>query len=402
MVADVTNHTAASRGSFVDFFRQYTKTWIHAVAAAGLTAFGTLTVVHHWFAALALASYVVPPVVLYVWQGGPVSDETKIDADSSAEPVGERNRAGSAGRDSSTIGPVDSADVTEWTTAESAVDTALFDVTLTPAAAYAVGGEGVVLADREDGWTAVLEDGPGAKSRTLRGVDATADESAIWITGDGGALARIDAATGRHTDFSAPKGITDNWANVAIGGDGGDENILLVNGSGEAVRGQYRDGDVAWAGPTKPGDGSSLNGVDFVGRSVGYLCDTNNGVFETTDGGESFRKVGVEAVDGTLTDVAAVELGYCTVSADDGVLHRYDGTRWTPHRIDDEAIWAIADRGRYAVACGEGGTVYERSDADNDWSRSTTPATGPLWGIATGDGRSIGVGADGAIVERRW
>lgn len=399
MVEDVTDR-ATSRGSFADFFRRYTKTWVHAVAAAGLTAFGTLTVVHRWFAALALAAYVVPPIVLYLSGPDRAPEGARTGADEPSGPVGEEgatggDRDGDAGAPSEPRG-----DAAEWTAAESPVDVALFDAAVVPAGAYAVGSEGVVLADRGDGWTVALRDGPGAEARTLRGVDATGDGAAVWIAGDGGALARVDAATGRHTDFSAPEGITDAWTDLAVGGESGDETLLLVNGSGETLRGRYRGGDVAWDAPVKAGSGSSLAGVDLVDASVGYLCDTNDGVFETVDGGETFRRVGIEAA-GTLTDVAAFDRGDCTVSADDGVLHRYDGSRWTPDRLDDGALWAIAGHGEYAVACGEGGVVHERTDPSGDWERIATAATGPLRGVAAGDDRAVAVGADGAVIERR-
>jgi hypothetical protein len=51
------------------FVRRYAKTWVHALATAALTAFGTLTVVDERFAAVAIAAYVLPPVVLYVGGG---------------------------------------------------------------------------------------------------------------------------------------------------------------------------------------------------------------------------------------------------------------------------------------------------------------------------------------------
>ncbi|MGA9399418.1 MAG: hypothetical protein WBV42_01035, partial [Haladaptatus sp.] len=86
-------NSPASERRFLPFFRRYTKTWVHAVATAGLTAFGTLTFVNQGFAFVAVAIYVLPPVVLYLRganpgvEGGVVSPErgdgeaTKIDPD---------------------------------------------------------------------------------------------------------------------------------------------------------------------------------------------------------------------------------------------------------------------------------------------------------------------------------
>ncbi|WP_232700881.1 hypothetical protein [Halobacterium wangiae] len=49
-----------------EYYREYTDTAIHAVATAALTAFGLLIFVDPLFAILAIASYLLPPVVLYV------------------------------------------------------------------------------------------------------------------------------------------------------------------------------------------------------------------------------------------------------------------------------------------------------------------------------------------------
>lgn len=49
-----------------EYYRGYTDTAIHAVATAALTAFGLLVFVDSLFALLAIASYLLPPVVLYV------------------------------------------------------------------------------------------------------------------------------------------------------------------------------------------------------------------------------------------------------------------------------------------------------------------------------------------------
>lgn len=399
----MTESAAADADGFLEFFRRYAKTWVHAVAAAGLTAFSTLTVVHTWFAGLAIAAYVVPPVALYL--SSRRRERTASESEAATRSMPEPDEGPEIGEVSS---PDDGAAPDEgrsggaagWTTADAPVEAALYDVAVTPTAAYAVGESGVVLADRGGGWTVALEDGPGADSRALRGVDATAAGAAVWLAGDGGALARIDVETGRHVDLSAPEGITDAWVDVAVGGDDGDETVLLVNGSGETVRGRYRDGEVAWTGPEKPGSGSSFSGVDLAAEGAGYLCDTNNGVYETPDVGESFRRVGIDGADGTLTGVAALGPDDCLVSADDGAVHRYDGSRWTPETVGEGALEAIAGDAAYVVACGEG-AVYERHSAADDWDRSAVPASGALRGVGSGADRTIAVGDEGTIVERR-
>ena len=50
------------------YYRAYTQTrvGIHAAATAALTAFGLLAFIHRGFVALAIASYLLPPIYLYV------------------------------------------------------------------------------------------------------------------------------------------------------------------------------------------------------------------------------------------------------------------------------------------------------------------------------------------------
>lgn len=525
-----THERQSDEPGFVPFFRSYTRTWIHAVATAGLTAFGTLTIVHRWFAALAIASYVVPPVVLYVRKlraheraasgasehgiateteadsgseiesevdsrngagsrsetepesdprtavasetgsgaeletGAEAESEAELDADVEPEPVSEsapepeleatRSRddeptAGSALEDArpdrapassrederrdddlersddSGDGQSDEederredgdeqagadeegADRADWELLEDAVPnaTTLFDVVVTESgAAYATGADGLVVAETGQGWTTVLEDGPAAQRNDLRGVDATADGDAIWVAGDGGAVGRIDAESGRHVDYTAPADRTDNLAGVAVGGSAGDETILLINGSGEVLRGRYADGAPSWDDPVEPGGGSSLADVALADESVGYCCDTNDGVFETDDGGRSFDRIGLEGADGTLEAVATTGRSDCLVSADDGVVHRYEdaAATWTPERVAAAALLGIARRGERTVACAADGTIHERSAASkgSDWEPFDTDAAGPLHAVSIGADRAVAVGAKGNLLER--
>ncbi|MFC6730529.1 WD40/YVTN/BNR-like repeat-containing protein, partial [Natronoarchaeum mannanilyticum] len=224
------------------------------------------------------------------------------------------------------------------------------------------------------------------------------DGAAVWVAGDSGALARIDAETWRHTDYTAPADITDNWTGVAVGGSAGEETILLVNGSGQVLRGEFDEDGPSWGDPIKPGSGSSISAVDLVDASLGYCCDTNDGVFETTDGGRSFERVGVDGASGTLTDVAGADRDDCLATADDGVVHRYDGRAWTPDRLHDDELAGIARWEDRIVACGED-AVFERSGTADDWDRHEFEDAA-LYGVAVRGERAIAVGEDGSVVAR--
>ncbi|MXV63967.1 hypothetical protein GS429_18245 [Natronorubrum sp. JWXQ-INN-674] len=88
------------------YYRRYTNTAIHTAATAALAIFGLLVFVDPWFAAVAIACYVVPPVVLYVRTGGPVSREDgdqPLESQRSArpDPTVESATSGSSTDDSS-------------------------------------------------------------------------------------------------------------------------------------------------------------------------------------------------------------------------------------------------------------------------------------------------------------
>ncbi|WP_256684971.1 WD40/YVTN/BNR-like repeat-containing protein [Halococcus qingdaonensis] len=283
----------------------------------------------------------------------------------------------------------------DWTESDTPTDRSLLDVVATHESAYAVGEGGIVLARDEDEWTVALDDGPTANGNVLRGVDATDDGEAIWFAGDSGVLGRY--ADGTLTDHSAPKDQTSTWEDVAVTGELGGERLYLVNGSGELLRGSYEGGTVSWEDIEKPGSGSSISSIAFVDGDRGHLCDTNQSVYETTDGGESFERIGIEDANAAFIDIAA-NAAETLVTADDGSLFRHDGAVWTRRRPGEAALSAIAIDDEAGFAAGDGGAMYER--ANGDWESVETPVAADLRGIAVGDQRAVAVGAEGTIVER--
>lgn len=403
-------------GGFVAFYRGYTKTWVHALATVALTAFGTLTTVHRVFVVVAIAAYLVPLVVQYARY---VSGETERTADErgadaerranadaaevnaeAAEATGTNGGSASAtGAESAAADPEPNSDP-RWVAVDSPTDETLFDAAMAGDDAYAVGSGGVVLAgsgDGDDGWRVVLPDGPGAGGNALRGVDSV--PGGVWVAGDGGAVGRVDSETGRHVDYSAPDGDTSNVTAVAAAGESGDETVLLADGSGRIRRGRYRDGRLSWDDPVKPGSGSSVAGVVLRDDGVGFLCDTNDGAYRTDDGGRTFESVGPVGADGTLVDAAAVGPETRLVADDDGVVHRYGGTTWTPERAGDATLTAVAASEVLAVSCADDGSVYERARA-GEWDHRDAPASASIRGAAVEASSAVVVG-DGGVVRRR-
>jgi len=373
------------------FVRRYATTWVHALATAALTALGTLTVVDNRFAAVALAAYAVPPFVLYL-RGG-------VDAGTAGDtPTTETTPAAET---TSATGPASSPEA-RWTTTSVPADEHLHDVVTGGGEVYAAGDDGTVLATDGDDWSVLLSDGPRARSNALRGIDA-AGASGVWVVGDGGTVARLDPDTGRHVDHAEPGGDTTNLVDVAVaeGADGAVETVLVADGSGRVRRGEYRDadGEVVWAEPVTPGSGSSVAGIALRTDAEGWVCDTSQRVFETGDGGQTFTQTGIDGVSGTLTDVGVTESAV-SLCDDDGVVYRENGGSWTPVRVADSGLLAVAGRGERWLACGDGGALSER-EPDSGWERATTPANSPLRGVAVSGSQAIAVGDDGTVVERR-
>jgi hypothetical protein len=98
---------------FWAYYRRYTDTAIHAATTAALTAFGLLIFIDPSFAWLAIASYVLPPAVLYA-VGSDVGEPTPDDVERSDEanrPAERRTTVVDGGSDFDDEGADANADV---------------------------------------------------------------------------------------------------------------------------------------------------------------------------------------------------------------------------------------------------------------------------------------------------
>lgn len=436
--------TAAPDRGFFAFYREYAKTGVHAASAATMTGFGLLATVHRAFVAVAIAAYALPPIYLYLTRDAPPGGtDTDPGRGSSSEPSGsngspgpneppgpdttartgeraghgEPNAARPDRESGAEIGETAAVEDREpptrateprddrdepapWIVADAPTDADLFDAAATDEGAFVAGDGGVLLADRGDGWSVALSDGPGAAGEPLRGVAAASDGRAVWVAGDNGALGVYRVATGRHTDYSAPDDYTDSWTDVAVTGSAGEETVYLVNGSGAVLRGRREGGgEPAWDEPVKPGSGSSMSAAAFADGSVGFCCDTNATVFRTEDGGDAWEPVGIDGA-GALSDVAPVSRSAVTATDEGGHLHRYDGGVWTPTRASDGSLWAVARRSDRGLAVGDGGTILELTSDTRGWEPVESPVDATLRGVGLSAERAIVVGDGGTVVER--
>lgn len=291
-----------------------------------------------------------------------------------------------------------------WTSVASPVSKTLYDVVESSTGLYAVGGSGRVIARNGGSWEVVDDDGPSGGGNTLYGAGVTNDGDTVWFGGGSGALGKLDATTGTIENYTAPDGHTSTFLDVEVAGPAGSELVYLVNGSGQFIAGHNDGGTMTWEEPVKPGNGSTIYGVTFLDESVGYVCDGNAAVFETTDGGDSWRGIGVENAGVTLYDITARSRDAITVSGGSGKLFRYNGAVWTATKLGGNSRYAVdreADRG---VAVGGGAQVYEREiagwtqtlDDSSDVSLRSTLVT------RSHDLPKVAVGGSGVILEQSF
>ncbi|EMA52950.1 hypothetical protein [Halococcus thailandensis] len=293
-------------------------------------------------------------------------------------------------------------DSAEWTEASSPTGKGLSDTVLSSQGPYAVGDGGRVLERGSTGWTTVIEKGPTTQGNTLTGAGVTDDGNHVWFAGGSGVIGEYDVGSGTKTDYSKPEGKTSTWEDVAVVGAAGSETVFLINGSGEFFSGTKNgSGGMDWGSAVKPGGGSSAKGLDFIDESTGYICDTNSKVYETTDGGKSWKEIGIDGGSVGLYDVTAVSPDEIEVAGGDGSIFRYNGAVWTKLYAGQNALNAITREGKKGLAAGSSGTVYERTGSG--WQSDETPTSNGLNGIVldtTGSYPDVAVGASGTIIER--
>ncbi|WP_458209650.1 hypothetical protein [Haladaptatus sp. NG-SE-30] len=236
------------------------------------------------------------------------------------------------------------ASLNGWETAEVPTSNTLYGVSHTVNGPYAVGGGGdVITRDAVGNWTFALEYGPSGESNPLRAVDVTSERERIWFAGGSGIVGEYDVVTGTLTDYSAPKGKTSTWEDVAVEGkSGSNEHVYLVNGSGEELSDQ-RDssGQIVWDDVTKPGGGSTIPAVDFYEQSHGHCCDTSGGVYKAKSSGNKWEKIGIDGTEVNFYDIASVEKKDVNVAGASGTIYRYDGSRWSPTIVGQSSVRGI-------------------------------------------------------------
>ncbi|MDG5758607.1 hypothetical protein QA600_04560 [Natronococcus sp. A-GB1] len=285
----------------------------------------------------------------------------------------------------------------EWSVVDVPIGSALYGAAA--ASSPIAAGEGGRVLRREDGeWYVVADDGPTGNESPLNDAAATADGDVAWVAGGSGVVGRYDLADDELEDFSAPMEMTSTWEAVAVGGDAGSERVVLANGSGEVLPGEYDGESVDWGDVVEPGGGSSVGGASFLDDATVYVSDTNSKIYRSDDAGESWEEIGIDGGSVALTDVAASD-DDVHAAGGDGSTFRYNGAVWTKKAAADGELLGVDRRNDRGVAVGASGTAATRRLYG--WEADETPTDAELRDVVlTDDFLDIAVGGEGTVLER--
>jgi len=290
----------------------------------------------------------------------------------------------------------------EWHRADSPTQKTLYDVVVSRAGVFAVGEDGVLVGRCHGMWERVDESSDSALSgNTLYDASTPDDGSNVWFCGSSGAIGVYEPKEQRIYDYTAPEQKSSTWETIAVGGTNGDEYVFVGNGSGELLRGKRDGRAIDWQGVRKPTGGSSLVDMEFPTPNVGFLADSSDDLYRTTDTGESWGKIGVRGAEHALHSVGAADQNTVYVSADAGAIYRYNGATWTETGAGGASVYGvdIIDR-KTGLACTGEGEIYDLEDGRWEQVGSADGAT--LQSVIYGNAASphVAVGASGTILER--
>ena len=315
------------------------------------------------------------------------------------------------GRDASGLDP---SDIGGWELPRGD----LYAVTARGDNVWAVGYWGTVLRSTDGG--ATFDYGSTPTRETLFGV-SFADDRTGWAVGSRGTL--LKSSDGGATWSEQVARVKDEFGDEVVWNTGlfgvsavspteawavGDLGVVL----------HTRDGGQRWEKVSIPAESLPdenlleriFNAVDFTDASSGWIAGEFGTLLRTSDGGQTW--VGQRELQGVSEEPylfnlsvtpakADSEAALATVGLAGTVLFSEDGGRtWAGRPVPTRAgLYAIANRGRSAVAAGDRGVIFVTSDAGATWKEAGRPRIfGWLGGVAYADDTHVFVvGAGGAI-----
>ncbi|UPW01327.1 twin-arginine translocation signal domain-containing protein [Halorussus gelatinilyticus] len=285
----------------------------------------------------------------------------------------------------------------QWTVAETPTGNTLYDVEYAADGAYAVGAGGVALKRTAKGWTKIFDGGVTGNGNSLYGADVTDDGKRLWFVGSSGAVGAYDVETGTLYNHSKPVGSTNNFNDVSVMGQAGEANVYVAGDSGKIYYSFENGASQTWDYVT-PGSGASLSAIDFHDAKSGHVVDTNQKVFQTTDG-VSYTDIGITDANVNFYGVDSDATDDVRVSGGGGTVFHWDGANWTPTDLGDAGLKDIevTTDDSEGLTVGGGGKVFDKTGLK--WAQDATPTGQNLKAVVRGD-VDVAFGAGGTVVEK--
>ncbi|WP_137284479.1 WD40/YVTN/BNR-like repeat-containing protein [Halorussus salinisoli] len=283
-----------------------------------------------------------------------------------------------------------------WTVAETPTGNTLYDVEYANDGAYAAGAGGVAIERTSEGWKKVFDGGVSGNGNSLYGADVTDDGKRLWFVGASGSVGEYDVETGTLYDHSKPTGSTNNFNDVSVTGTADEANVYVAGDSGKIFYSFENGASQTWDYVT-PGSGAGLSAIDFHDAKSGHVVDTNQKVFETTDG-VSYENIGIADANVNFYGVDSDACDDVWVSGGGGMVFHWDGANWTPESLGDAGLLdvEVTDDDRDGFTVGGGGKVYDLTAGE--WEQDATPTGQNLKAVVRGS-PNVAVGAGGTVIE---
>lgn len=286
-----------------------------------------------------------------------------------------------------------------WSVVETPTGNALYDAAYAGSTPYAVGGSGVLLRRDGQSWTTVVSDGTG-RNKTLRACAVTTADDRLWFCGASGTLGYLDVASGTTTDLSKPVEEGNTFYDVAVEGAAGEERVYLATSGGDVVVGHQNTGSWTWT-EYDTGGGYTVTALDFHDARRGHAVTNGSAVYETTDGGQTWTRVGIEDAQVPLKAVVS-QPNRVYVGGGSGRVYRLDCTcdLWTPFKPGSDTVSALERYGGELLGAGGSGHLVERTETG--YVMYESPTGNHLNGVALGrdGGPDVAVGDGGVLLER--